>query len=78
MPSCLLQSLNHTSHTRRALTKGNLTIDRGKVEATDAFVITYYRTIAHPSIGPRYMTAKKPFRSCANWVPQSRGGGVRG
>jgi len=79
MPSCLLQSLNHTSHTRRALTKRgsrnltrDLTIDRGKAEATDAFVLTYYRTIAHPSIGPRYMTAKKQFKSCANWVPQSR------
>jgi len=63
----------YTQYTSGSFTKRDLTIDRGGVEATHAFVLSYYRTTTLPSISPSDRTMSKSSKCCANSVPQASG-----
>ena len=64
----LFYKKRHGSFTQR-----DMALDRGGVEATDAFVLTYYRPTTLPSLSPSKSRISKSLRCCANWVPKSSG-----
>jgi len=68
----------HTPYTWGSFTKRDLTIDRGGVEATHAFVFSYYSATTLPSLSPNEATRRKSPRCCANLVPQNRERSMQG
>ena len=63
----------YTPYTWGSFTNKDLTIDRGGVEATHAFVLSYYSSTTLLSLSPKKTTRRKSPRCCANLVPQNRG-----
>jgi len=63
----------YTLCTSGSFKKRDLTIDRRGVEATHAFVLSYYRATTLLSLSPNETTRRKSPRCCANLVPQNRG-----
>jgi hypothetical protein len=55
------------------LTKRDVTIDRGGVEAPHAFVLPYYSGTRLHLIRPKQETIKKSSRCYANLVPRNPG-----
>jgi len=63
----------YTPYTSGSFTKRDLTIDRGGVEATHAFVLSYYSATTLPSIRPSDRRMRKSSKCCANSVSQASG-----
>ena len=62
----------YTPYTSDSLTKRDLTIDRGGVEAPHAFVLPYYSGTTLHLIGPKQKAIRKSSRCYANSVPRNR------
>jgi len=63
----------YTPYTLDSLTKRDVTIDRGGVEADHAFVLAYYSGTRLHLIRPKQETVRKSSRCYANLVPRNRG-----
>ena len=62
----------YTPYTSDSLTKRDLTIDRGGVEAPHAFVLSYYSGTGLHLVGPNMKTIRKSSKCYANLVPRNR------
>ena len=68
---CATHPKPYTPYTSALLQKRDVTIDRGGVEATDAFVLAYHSGTRLHFMSPRHARRRKSSRSCANLELQS-------